>query len=162
LWQNRMNYSGSSALVIAVQPILTQAPQTEQSVGLSGLRPIQPRFNRIEAGLPRTKASLQSQYSSSLLIYTYANIIANLVKLKVYLYKQCLNRQAKQLVHAHSGRKINTRLHTSQRLTPCSAQGLVSLRRVTASRGWIPLHGPAMWNRSWPRRTICGVLEGYT
>jgi hypothetical protein len=24
LWQNRLNYSGSSALVIAVQPILTQ------------------------------------------------------------------------------------------------------------------------------------------
>jgi hypothetical protein len=28
-------------------------------------RLIQPRFNRIEAGLPRTKASLQSQNSSS-------------------------------------------------------------------------------------------------
>jgi hypothetical protein len=37
----------------------------EQSIGLSGLRPIQPRFNRIESGLPRTKASLQSQNSSS-------------------------------------------------------------------------------------------------
>jgi hypothetical protein len=24
LWQNRLNYSGSSALVIAIQPILTQ------------------------------------------------------------------------------------------------------------------------------------------
>jgi hypothetical protein len=36
----------------------------EQPIGLSGLRPIQPRFNRIEAGLPRTKASLQSHHSS--------------------------------------------------------------------------------------------------
>jgi hypothetical protein len=31
----------------------------------------------------------------------------------------------------------------SRRLTPRSAQSLVSLRRVTASRGRIPLHGPA-------------------
>jgi hypothetical protein len=30
------------------------ALQTEQSFGLSGLRPIQPQFNWIEAGLPRT------------------------------------------------------------------------------------------------------------
>jgi hypothetical protein len=37
----------------------------EQSIGLSGLRPIQPRFNRIEEGLSPTKASLQSQNSSS-------------------------------------------------------------------------------------------------
>jgi hypothetical protein len=36
----------------------------EQPIGLSGLRLIQPRFNRIEAGLPRTTASLQSQHSS--------------------------------------------------------------------------------------------------
>jgi hypothetical protein len=41
------------------------ALQPEQSIGLSGLRPIQPRFNRIEAGLPRMRASLQSQNSSS-------------------------------------------------------------------------------------------------
>jgi hypothetical protein len=50
------------------------ALQTEQSFGLSDLRPIQPLFNRIEAGLPRTKVSLQSQYSSStfnLQIYKY-------------------------------------------------------------------------------------------
>jgi hypothetical protein len=36
----------------------------EQPIGLSGLRLMQPRFNRIEAGLPRTKASLQSHNSS--------------------------------------------------------------------------------------------------
>jgi hypothetical protein len=50
------------------------ALQTEQSFGLSSLRPIQPRFNRIEAGLPRAKASLEYQYSSStsnLQIYKY-------------------------------------------------------------------------------------------
>jgi hypothetical protein len=37
---------------------------SEQPIGLSGHRPIQPRFNRIEVGLPRTKASLQSHHSS--------------------------------------------------------------------------------------------------
>jgi hypothetical protein len=36
----------------------------EQPIGLLGLRPMQPRFNRIEAGLPRMKASLQSHNSS--------------------------------------------------------------------------------------------------
>jgi hypothetical protein len=36
-----------------------------------------------------------------------------------------------------------SRLHTSQRRTPSLAQGLVSLRRVTAGRGWVPLHRPA-------------------
>jgi hypothetical protein len=33
------------------------ALQTEQLIGLSGLRPIQPRLDRIDVGLPRTKAS---------------------------------------------------------------------------------------------------------
>jgi hypothetical protein len=36
----------------------------KQPIGLSGLRPMQPRFNRIETGLPRTKASLQPHNSS--------------------------------------------------------------------------------------------------
>jgi hypothetical protein len=35
----------------------------EQSIGLWGLRPIQPWFNRTEVGLPRTKASLQCNRS---------------------------------------------------------------------------------------------------
>jgi hypothetical protein len=76
LWQNRLNYSGSSALVIVMLSIRLNALQTEQPMGLSGLRPIQPWFNGIEAGLPRTNLSLQSQYSS----FRYANIITNLVQ----------------------------------------------------------------------------------
>jgi hypothetical protein len=55
-----------------------------------------------------------------------------------------------------------TRLHTSQRRTPCLAQGLVSLRRVTASRGRVPLHGPAKRNGHWPHRVVRGILEGHT
>jgi hypothetical protein len=97
-----------------------------------------------------------------LLIYGNLNIITNSFTFKVNLYKHCLKRQVKQLVQVHSGRKINTRLRTSRRLTPRSAQSLVSPRRVTASRGRIPLHGPAKWNRSWPCRNICGVLNGHT
>jgi hypothetical protein len=84
------------------------------------------------------------------------------LKLNVNLYKQCLKWQATQLAQVYSGRKINTRLRTSWRLTPYSAQSLVLLRRVTASWGWIPLHGPAKRNRSWPCRIIRGVLEGHT
>jgi hypothetical protein len=36
----------------------------EQPIGVSGHRPIQPRLHRIEVGLPRTKAGLQSHHSS--------------------------------------------------------------------------------------------------
>jgi hypothetical protein len=38
----------------------------------------------------------------------------------------------------------------------------VSFRRVTASRGLIPFHGPAKRNRRWPCRVVRGILEGYT
>jgi hypothetical protein len=51
------------------------ALQTEQSFGLSGLRPIQPRFSRIEAGLPRTKASSHHRIAHQLLIYNHTYII---------------------------------------------------------------------------------------
>jgi hypothetical protein len=97
-----------------------------------------------------------------LLIHNLLNIITNRFKLKVNLYKHYLKRQAKQLVQIYSGRKINTRLHSSWRLTPHSARSMASFRRVTASRGRIPLHGPAKRNRGWPCKTIRGVLKGHT
>jgi hypothetical protein len=96
-----------------------------------------------------------------LLIHRILNIITNHFKFKV-INKHCLKRQAKHACHVHSGRKINTRLHTSRRLTPHSARSMASFRRVTASRGQIPLHGPAKRNRSWPCGTIRGVLKGHT
>jgi hypothetical protein len=49
----------------------------EQPIGLSGLRLMQPRFNRIEAGLPRTKASLQLHTTRQLLNHRILNIITN-------------------------------------------------------------------------------------
>jgi hypothetical protein len=55
-----------------------------------------------------------------------------------------------------------TRLHTSRRRTPSLAQGLVSLRRVTAGRGRVPLHGPAKRNGRWPHNVVRGILEGHT
>jgi hypothetical protein len=134
----------------------------EQSIGLSGLCPIQPRFNRIEAGLPRTKASLPSQNSSSTFnLQTFKHYYkpdSNLSKLIQTVFKltsrtACPNSRRKEKI---------TRLHTLRKWTPCLAQGLVSLRRVTANWGRIPLHGPAKRNRSWPCRVVRGVLEGYT
>jgi hypothetical protein len=62
----------------------------------------------------------------------------------------------------HSGRKSLTRLHTSRRRTPSLAQGLVSLRRVRAGRGRVPLHGPAKRNGRWPHKVVRGILVGYT
>jgi hypothetical protein len=134
----------------------------EQSIGLSSLRPIQPRFNRIEAGLPRTKANLQSQNSIS--TFNLQSFIhhykpgSNISKLIQTVFKltsvtACPNSQQKEKF---------TRLRTSRWWTPCLAQGLVSLQRVAASRGRVPLHGPAKRNGRWPHRVVRGILEGYT
>jgi hypothetical protein len=79
LWQNRLNYSGLSALVIATQAILTQRTSDGS---LSGLHPMQPRFNRIEAGLPRTKVSLQLHTTHQLLNHRILNIITKHSDLK--------------------------------------------------------------------------------
>jgi hypothetical protein len=123
------------------------------------------RYNHDSTGSKQVYLALRRVYNHStahqLLIYRNANIITNLFKLNVNLYKPCLTRQATQLAQVHSGRNINTRLRTSPRLAPYSAQSLVSLRRVTASRGRIPLHGPAKRNRSWLCRNIRRVLMGY-
>jgi hypothetical protein len=96
-----------------------------------------------------------------LLIHRILNIITNRFKFKV-INKYCLKRQAKHTCQVHCGRKINTRLHMSRRLTPHSARSMASFRRVTTSRGRIPLHGPAKRNRSWPCGTIRGVFKGHT
>jgi hypothetical protein len=163
LWQNRLNYAGSSALVIVIQSMITQRTSNGTTHWSVGSPPettmVQQDRNRFTSHEGEFTITVQL---INFLFTDMQKLLQTLFQLKVKLRQQCLNRQAKQLVHAHSRRKINMRLHTSQRLTPCSAQGLVSLGRVTASRGRIPLHGLALWNRSWPRRTIRGVLEAYT
>jgi hypothetical protein len=66
---------GGSVPAVSAEPLVAEpyncnqpnALQTEQSFGLSGLHPIQPRFSRIEAGLPRTKASSHHRIAHQLL-----------------------------------------------------------------------------------------------
>jgi hypothetical protein len=95
------------------------------------------------------------------LIYRILNIITNRFKLK-YTYTNIVLNDKLNSLSRFTAEEINTRLHTSRRLTPSSARNMVSFRRVTASRGRIPLHGPAKRNRDWPCWTICGVLTGHT
>jgi hypothetical protein len=97
-----------------------------------------------------------------LLIYIIMNIITNHFKLK-YTYRNIVsNNKLNSLPRFTAEEKIYARLHTSRRLTPHSARSITSFKRVTASRGWIPLHGPAKRNRSWPCGTIRGVFKGHT
>jgi hypothetical protein len=134
----------------------------EQTIGLSGLRPMQPWFNRIETGLPRTKASLQS-HNSSPTFNSQNIIITNHFELK-YTYTNIIsleNTSYARLCRV-TAEEINTRLHTSRRLTPSSTRNMVSFRRVTASWGRIPFHGLAKRNREWPGWTICLVHTGHT
>jgi hypothetical protein len=123
------------------------------------------RCNHGSTGLKQIYLARRRVYSRTtapqLLIHRVLNIITNRFKLKL-INKHCLKRQAKHACQVHSGREINTRLHTSRRLTPRSARSMASFRRVTASRGRIPLHGPAKWNRSWPCGTIRGVFKCHT
>jgi hypothetical protein len=123
------------------------------------------RCNQGSTGSKQVYLARRQVYSRTtahqLLIHRVINIITNRFKLKV-INKHCLKRQAKHACPVLSGREINMRLHTSRRLTPHSARRMASFRRVTASRGRIPLHGPTKRNRSWLCRTICGVLKGHT
>jgi hypothetical protein len=102
------------------------------------------RYNHGSTGPKQVYLTRRRVYNHNiahqLLIYRNINIITTLVQLSINSYEQCLKRQATQLVQVHSGRKVNSRLHMSRRLTPCSARSLVSLRRVTTSWGRIPLH----------------------
>jgi hypothetical protein len=107
LWQNRLNYSGSSALVIAIQPILTQRTSngiTHWSVGSP------PDTTTVQQDRSRFTSHERRVYNHitahQLLIYRSLNIITHRFKLKVNLYKYCLKRQAKKLVQVHSGRKF--------------------------------------------------------
>jgi hypothetical protein len=123
------------------------------------------RYNHGSTGSKQVYLARRRVYSRTtahqLLIHRVLNIITNRFKL-IVINKHCLKRQTKHACQVHSGRENNTRLHMSRRLTPHSARSMASFRRVTASRGRIPLHGPAKWNRGWPCRTVHGVLEGHT
>jgi hypothetical protein len=59
-----MNYFGSSALVIAIQQILTQRTSNGTTHWSVGSPPDTTTVQQDRAGLPRTKASLQPHNSS--------------------------------------------------------------------------------------------------
>jgi hypothetical protein len=106
LWQNRLSYSGSSALIIAIQLITTQRTSngtTHWSVGsppnTTMVQQDRSRFTSHEGEFTITVQLIN--FNLQICKYNYKPGS----NLKYKLYKQCLNRQAEQLVHAHSGRK---------------------------------------------------------
>jgi hypothetical protein len=162
MWQNRLNYSDSNALVIAIQPVITHCTSngtTHWSVGsppdTTTVQQDRSRFTSPEGEFTITVQLIN-------LMHRYTSIITNLVQLKIKLIQTVFKLTSRIACPSSQRKEKNTRLHTSRRLTPYSALGLVSPRRVTTSWGRIPLHGPAMWKRSWQRRTICRVLKDYT
>jgi hypothetical protein len=162
VWQNRLNYSGLSALIIAIQTILIQRTSNGTTHWSVRSPPDATTVQQDRSRFTLHEGELYSRITAhQLLIHRIFNIITNRFKLKV-INKYCLKRQAKHASQVHSGREINMRLHTSRRLTPHSARYMASFRRVTTSRGRIPLHRPAKRDRSWPCGTIRGVFKGHT
>jgi hypothetical protein len=124
------------------------------------------RYNYGSNGLKQVYLARRRVYNHStahqLLIYRNINIVTNLYStqhkfippvFKMTSYTACPGSQRKKskLVTTHVA-MVGTMLSSKSSIT----------RRVTASWGWIPLHGLAVRNRSWPGETIRGVLEGYT
>jgi hypothetical protein len=114
LWQNRLNYSGSSALVIAIQPILTHRTSNGTTHRSVGSPPDATTVQQDRAGLPGTKASLQLYNSSPTFNLQHIKHYYKPLQLKINLYKHCLKWQAKQIVQVYSGRKL-TRDYTRRR-----------------------------------------------
>jgi hypothetical protein len=140
LWQNRLNYSGSSVLMIAMQLSLTQRTSNgtiHWSVGSP------PDTTTVQQDRSRLTSHEPSSNSNKLIQTMF----------KLTSRAACPNSQRREKI---------TRLHTLRGWTPSSAQGLGSLRRVTASRGRVPFHEPAKRYRGWPCRVVHGILESYT
>jgi hypothetical protein len=75
---------------------------------------MQPRFNRIEAGLPRTKASIQSHHSSPTFNLQKLKHYYKLFQLKVNLYKHCFQTTSYTACPGSQRKSINTRLHVAK------------------------------------------------
>jgi hypothetical protein len=162
LWQNRLNYSGSSALMIAAQ--LQSAQRTSNgtipwSVGSPPdtitVQQDRSRFTSHEGEFTSQNSSSTFNLQPYIHYYKPSSKISKLTQtmFKLTSITACSNSQRKG--------KSFTRLHTSRRRTPSLAQGLVSLRRVTAGRGWVPLHRPAKRNGRWPHKVVRGIFEGH-
>jgi hypothetical protein len=87
------------------------------------VRRVSARCNHGSTGSKQVYLARRRVYSRTtarqLLIHRVLNIITNRFKLKV-INKHCFKRQAKHACQVHSGREINTRLHTLRKLTPHS------------------------------------------
>jgi hypothetical protein len=147
MWQNRLNYSGLSALIIAIQPITTQRTSNRNNplVYRVSARYTMVQQDRSRFTSPEGEFTITVQLIN--LMHRYTSIITNLVQFKIKLIQTVFKLISRIACPSSQRKEKNTRLHTSQKLTPCSAQGLMSLRRVTASRGRIPFHRPAKRNR---------------
>jgi hypothetical protein len=162
LWQNRLNYSGSSALMIAAQLQSAQCTSNGTIPWSVGSPPDTTTVQQDRSRFTSHEGEFTSQNSSSTFnlqpYIHYYKPSSNISKFIQTMFKltsitACPNSQRKG--------KNFTRLHTSRRRTPSLAQGLVSLRRVTASWGRVPLHGPAKRNGRWPHKVVRGILEGH-
>jgi hypothetical protein len=120
------------------------------------------RYNHGSTGSRQVYLARRRVYNHStapqLLILRHANVITNLFQTECKLIQTVFNRTS-YIACPSSQRKEHK--HATTHVAKVDTV-LVSLRRVTASRGRIPLYGPAKRNRSWPCRNIRRVLMGYT
>jgi hypothetical protein len=110
VWQNRLNYSGSSVLVIAIQPILTQRTSngtTHWSVGsppdATTVQQDRSRFTSHEGEFYNHTTSHQ------LLIHRILNIITNISNLSILIQTLFENHKLCSLCRV-TAEELNTRL----------------------------------------------------
>jgi hypothetical protein len=98
MWQNRLNYSGSSVLVITIQPILTQRTSNGTTHWFVGSPPDTTTVQQDRSRFTSHEGEFTITHSSPTSNYSILNIITNRFKLKENLYKYRLKRQTRQLV----------------------------------------------------------------
>jgi hypothetical protein len=82
LWQNRPNYSGSSALVIAIQPILTQYTSNGTTHWSDGSLPDATTVQQDRSRFTSHEGEFTITHSSPTFNYRILNIITNHFKLR--------------------------------------------------------------------------------
>jgi hypothetical protein len=128
------------------------------------------RYNHGSTGSKQVYLARRRVYNRTtahqLLIHRILNIITSVSNLSI-LIQHCLKTTSYASLCRVTTEEINTRLHTSRRLTPSSAQNMVSFRRVTASRGWIlsvfnrlPTVGYTQGGKFWVKERRDQELEG--
>jgi hypothetical protein len=163
VWQNRLNYSGSSALLIAVQPQSAQRTSNGTILWSVGSPPDTTTVQQDRSRFTSHEGEFTSRNSSSTFnLQPYIHYYKLSLKISKLIQKPCLTDKHNSLSKLTAEEKVFTRLHTPRRRTPSLDQGLVSLWRVCAGRGRVPLHGPAKRNGRWPHKVVRGILVGCT